>query len=238
MANMLKDLTAPNHRMNREIISVSREFVVPDGVTKLYVSGAAGGGGGAMGIACGGGGGESCFRRVVNVTPGEHIAVTIGAGGKGCQKGNASGMTSLNSYPAIRAFNGNGSDGTATVFGNHFSLKPGRGATYAGNQTIHAGAAGGAGATPGSPSAVMWPLFNNDVTGMWVGGRGGDSFFGSGGAGGSSWRGQLCCGGNAIGYGGGGGGGGAYGTFGSNVTTKFMEGGSGSNGIIIIEWEV
>ena len=226
--------------MVKEVICISRDFVVPDGVTKLFVSGCAGGGGGAMGIACGGGGGESCFRRVVNVTPGERIAVTIGIGGKGCQKGNeGSGTKQLNGNDAVRGFDGCGDSGTATVFGDHFTLKPGRGAIYAGNQTIYAGAAGGIGGTAGSPAGIMWPLGSTDGTGMFTGGNGGSSLFGIGGAGGSSWRGQLCCGGNAIGFGGGGGGGGAYCTsMTGNIVAKFMEGGSGSNGIIIVEWEV
>lgn len=227
--------------MAKEVICISRDFVVPDGVTKLFVSGCAGGGGGAMGIACGGGGGESCFRRVVNVTPGERIAVTIGIGGKGCQKGNeGSGTKQLNGSNAIRDFDGGGDSGTATVFGDHFTLKPGRGAIYAGNQTIYVGAAGGIGGTAGSPAGIMWPLGSSDGTGMFTGGNGGSSLFGIGGAGGSSWKGQPCCGGNAIGFGGGGGGGGAYCTSmtSSNIAAKFMEGGSGSNGIIIVEWEV
>ena len=235
MGNMLGTLTASS-KANREIICLSRDFVVPEGVTKLYVSGCAGGGGGAAGIACGGGGGESCFRRVVNVTPGERIAVTIGTGGKGCQKDDGSGRTSMKGYDAIKKFTGDGDDGTETKFGSHFTLKPGKGAVYAGNQVIHAGAAGGAGATAGSPSAVMWPAFEKSL-GMWVGGRGGDSLFGSGGAGGSSWRGQLCPGGNAIGFGAGGAGGAAYGTFGASCDVEFTGGGSGSNGIIIVEWE-
>lgn len=87
-------------------------FLVPAGITNVYVSlvggGGGGGGGGGSGSRRGGGGGSSGSGRSLIpliVTPGQNITVTIGIGGVG-------GVGSL------VASGGNGSAGGNTTFGS------------------------------------------------------------------------------------------------------------------------
>jgi hypothetical protein len=65
---------------------VEREFVVPDGVTKIRVElwGGGGGGGGALQhVGGGGGGGGAYFLGVLATTPGESLWVSVGGAGQG-----------------------------------------------------------------------------------------------------------------------------------------------------------
>ena len=87
-------------------------FVVPAGVTRVILFATAGGGSGAAGsgVICGGGAsGEFCVFRIVPVTPGASIAVTIGLGG------------------AAKAASGNGNQGGITSFGSILTLLGGDG---------------------------------------------------------------------------------------------------------------
>jgi hypothetical protein len=134
-------------------------FVVPAGVATVYVSMCGGGGGGAGGDNSGyggggGGGARSYYRSAVTVTPGQSIAITIGAAG------------------AAGTLQGSGSAGGTTSFGALLSASGGGGAPYA-LSTTTGGSAGGAGGAAGSHGT------NNGI-----GGAGGGSFFGSGGGGG------------------------------------------------------
>ena len=100
-------------------------FIVPPDVTTVFVSACGGGGGGGGGVyyydpdsgypwTRGGTGGEGgcVIRKPVEVTPGEEIAVTIGAGGSGgrwgwgppssgAENGSAGGVTSFRSYVSV-----------------------------------------------------------------------------------------------------------------------------------------
>ena len=199
----------------------SGTYVVPDGVTAVYVSGCGGGAGG--GLVYGGGGGESVIRRKINVTPGESIVVSIGGGGSG----KPSSDTSISSW----------------VYGNH-----GGNTTFGGYLTLHGGYAGvtntstaylttwpnggGNGATAGSVTHVQLTKSSGRI--HYVGGNGGSSLFGVGGQGGyydharqhSSY---YLGGGDGIGYGAGGG-------SSCVISTGYASpAGSGSNGILIVE---
>ena len=67
-------------------------FVVPAGVTEVFVDMCAGGGGGRSngGVYNGGQGGDFIWNYRVLVTPGEEISITIGAGGTADHNGDAS----------------------------------------------------------------------------------------------------------------------------------------------------
>lgn len=79
-----------------QLMSSSGTFVVPAFIYQLRVSAwGGGGGGGASGGGAGGGGGGGAFSRfITNVTPGQAITVTIGAGGtSGANGGNTTVLT-------------------------------------------------------------------------------------------------------------------------------------------------
>lgn len=136
----------------------SDTFTVPLHVTKIYVSGCGGGGGGGGGTATNGGsggGGAACvYKSPYTVTPGQQIAITIGAAG---DKGN----------------NGaNGAAGGTTSVGTLCTMVGGGGGSATGSSM---GASGGFGGQVGEDAIYgTSTLFN--------GGSGGSSLFGVGGA--------------------------------------------------------
>lgn len=186
--------------------SASGTFIVPAGVTTVYLTGCgAGGGGGAYSGANGAGGGgagASCLKRSVAVTPGQSITVTIGQGGAG---GAIAGAV--------------GSNGGTTSFGALCSLGGG-----GGGASVAAGGGGGS-ASGGTGGATIAGLQGEQYNprGTTSGGMGGSSAFGVGGYGGgtgtSNQAGSL-----ASGFGSGGGGGASAG------------GGAGSSGFLLVEW--
>jgi hypothetical protein len=109
---------------NVDSITVSKEFVVPAGVTQIRVTAVGGGGGGGaghfnvgVGGGGGGGGGGRVVQQLISVSPGQIIPVTVGLGGIGGR------------YTSTRnigiAFNG--SDGATTSFGALVIAKGGGG---------------------------------------------------------------------------------------------------------------
>ena len=76
--------------------TASGNYTVPDGVTKVLVTGVSGGGGGGVensnGYAGGGGSGSAVFKVEASVTGGAVHTVSVGAGGS---SGNSGGSTSL-----------------------------------------------------------------------------------------------------------------------------------------------
>lgn len=120
----------------KKLFTSSGTFVVPAGVTKVWVSMCGGGGGGLFKSYTvggsdaesteydfrGGGGGASIFCEEVTVIPGESIYVTIGAGGGG---------------------GSNGTDGGATYFGSYLSCAGGKHGKNGGSAGGPGGSAGG-----------------------------------------------------------------------------------------------
>lgn len=167
---------------NMQRFITTGNFTVPAEVTRIKVTVTAGGGGGAgcaANSAGGGGGAGGTAIESIAVTPGDVIAVTIGAGGAGGASGSNNGTTgSASGFGAFCSALG-GIGGTATGAGGQGNSATG------GTINIQGGDAADAllGATP-------------------RGGGGGASFWGGGGRGGASPTGGVA--GQAYGAGGGG----------------------------------
>lgn len=211
-----------------QIFTSSQEWTVPPGVTKLTVTVVSGGQGGDTGYgsktAYGGQGGWVKYNVAdVVVTPGETIAVTIGAGGIGMgasqqTDGGVSSFGNKLSAGNISAYGGNGgridTDGTIT------HARVGETGIQA-NGIYYAGSGGGGGARAYPPG---W----NERTAH--GAAGGNRGGGAGGLlnGTGSYHGTR-----GIQNTGGSGGGGFYNQ--DNLT--YGNGGNGGSGVVIIEWK-
>lgn len=210
-------------------------WVVPAGITKVFVTATGGGGGGGSGgggdisfTGSGGGGGGAGFsqqRVEYPVVPGQTLTVTIGAGGALATGGSSGG-----------AAGGTGGTTTITNLGG-------------GTQTYTGGSGGGAGSNststtvPGPGGGAGWPAggnagdgYKNGGTG--VGGAGGSPpGIGSGGAGGrAATTTNALPGGAGAGYGAGGGGGGGYYGAGTVGTFNGGNGAAGLPGFVRFEW--
>lgn len=130
-------------------------FIVPAGVTEVWVSMCGGGGsGGFYGPGGGGGGAANALNLPVSVTPLEVIPITIGTGGA----------------PVSGPTNANGNSGTASTFGSYITT--GGGGAGSGGGGGGAGGTGSSGTIPGQPGVRYTTS---------VGGSGGNSLFGFGG---------------------------------------------------------
>ena len=208
-------------------------FIVPSFVTNasvISVGGGAGGGGGNYGN--GGGGGGLNWRNNISLTPGQSIAITVGAGGAGTFSSPSNGLTSVAAFPlectASGAVGNNGGGRSAPSGGGG---NGGQGNQGGGGAAGYSGNGGSGGSTGGSG--------NNGAAGG-AGGGGGGSYFGniepnsyagrwsSGGGGGVGVDGQGSSGTGGSSSGPGtGGGGGSGGNPGSNAFA-FSDGGAGS----------
>lgn len=198
----VKTVTAPyvNEYRNREFITSTQSFVVPDGVTSLRAYGVGAGGNGATNTAGGntaGGGGGGFAYGDFDVTPGATVSITIASGDATVVYSAITMLSALNG--------GNASGGTAGTGGTATkdAAVTNGGAFSGGNGG--SGGRGGGGGSSGSP--------------LGVGFSGGDESAGGGGIGGAGVTGTN--------FGGGGGGAGGSGAQGSNVPGSFG-GGSGS----------
>lgn len=204
--------------------TASGTFVVPAGVTTVYVSGCAGGGGGGGGAGSsspanpggggGGGAGRSTIKEPISVTQGQSIAVSIGAGGNGGAGSTANGS--------------NGAAGGATSFGTLLTLAGG-GAGGGGSGSTGSGGAGGSPGGQWGGDAQIAGTGGN-------GGNGGNGPFGTGGGGGRAGisSGTTSPGTIAFGYGVGGAGGGA--NYSSVSSRSGAQGLAGMPGFLLIEW--
>lgn len=232
-------ITAPRTRMGMSAgprmrtFTASGTFIVPTGVTRVWVTGCAAGGNGGSGSSTtttpggGGGGGQgaSCIKKAIAVTPGASITVTIGAVGANTTFG---ALLTL-------AFGSNGSGGSGNVSGTG---GPGAGSGNSNADLLGGkqggrsgqGGAGGGGAQSPIPSGDAGAAGAN--AGVNTGGAGGVNGGGGGGAGASTGSGAGGVGGAATAYGaGGGGGGGGDGSGGTGAA-----GGAGGPAILTIEW--
>lgn len=206
----------------RAIFISSGTFVSPGDSTtattfKFTVVGGGGGGGGANGAGApqaggGGGAGATAIFYGTGIAAGTSVPVTVGAGGaagSAAPTAGATGGTSSITFGATTVTAGGGIGGAAGVNSSNLSGVAGGTAT---NGTINI-PGGGGGAPLGNPTALS--------------GIGGASSFGGGGA-------STCC--SAAGTSSG-----AYGSGGSGAAIQpglgSANGGSGSQGIVIVEWQ-
>ena len=199
-------------------------FVVPVGITTIWVTAVAGGGGGggtlnigAMGnIAAGGGGGgagQYTLRQPFTVTPGQSIAISVGVAGTGGGIANA------------------GNPGSATVIGSLVTLNGGSGGgpgAAGSTSQSWAGGPGGAGFPNGGDASDISTSYGA------ISGAGGNSPLGGGGGGRRSALNSSLPGNSAFAYGAGGGG--AGGSYGGTATSSGNVGGPGSPGYVAIEY--
>jgi hypothetical protein len=216
-------ITSPNPTfVGSQIFTSSGTFTVPTGVKRIFVQAWGAGGGGAQGAynqqygTCfggGGGGGGGYAEGWIEVSAGQQITVTVGAGGapgsgaNGTQLnlGGTGGTSSFGSY--VQATGGTGGYQSEAGTGQPLNATGGSGGL--GNLGTY-GATGNNGGGAGS----------NTTNGQ-NGGGGATSMAGPGGAGSTS---MSTAGGN--GYAPGGGGGGGY----ANPYTSVTAGGSGARG--------
>jgi hypothetical protein len=222
-------------------ITSSGNFVVPNNVTKIFVSGVAGGGGGGGAAGCpantdsasggggGGGSGDIANRLSIDVIPGETLTVTIGAKGTG-GAGGAAG-----SNPGS-----NGNNGTDTLLArgvtNLLTLTGGVAGKGSPVSTVttgmtDSGQAGNNGATAGGNG--FWET-GDIISGY--GGIGGSNQWGFGGEGGQGGTTTGFPGGDGGGNGTGGGGGSGTGSSTGFPASAGGDGGDGADGCLVIEW--
>jgi hypothetical protein len=210
--------------MGTQTFTSSGNFTVPAGVTSVTVElwGGGGAGGGANGgnsnARSGGGGAGGTFTlATVSVTPGEVIAVTVGAGGTGVSgdAGNPGGTSSFGTYASaiggqggVDGRNGarmgagapvsvgityNGGSG-ATAPANNQSGGGGASAGSGSNGNNAAGTTGGAAVTSGGAGANGRTTTGNGVDATQIGGGGGGAYTNTLGvnyAGGAGFRGEV-----------------------------------------------
>lgn len=207
------------------LITASTTWVVPVGVTTVFISGVGSGGGGAasggVNNTGGGGGGSGAwvYRAQTSTTPGTSIVITIGGAGLGgtvqSSTGNAASSTTIGSWITLRGGNQGGRAAGQETFGGAPT------STLIGGIPVNGSATSTIPLTssPGGPSSGN------------AGGDGGSALFpilGLGGLGGqtSSDAGAT----STVGCGGGGGGGG-----GGNAN-NWHPGAAGKTGCVLIEW--
>ncbi|AAQ58018.2 probable bacteriophge tail fiber protein [Chromobacterium violaceum ATCC 12472] len=206
------------------------QFTVPDGVTRIYVSGCGGGGGGGgsgassasvMAAGGGGGAGNNVMRQDYPVRPGQVLNIVIGGGGSGGLGGPKNGATGS---AGISGTNG----GTTAIAEIGLSLAGGNGGGAGNTNGIWANGASPGNGGPGmAPGTIGW---SGPTTNMcYPGGLGGNSPFGGGGSTvGWYWAGGVSQTGAGFGSGGGGG---FAGSDGGGIA-----GANGAPGVIFIEW--
>lgn len=177
-------------------------WTVPSGVTKVYVEVIGGGGGGgkrsitsALG-AGGGAGGGGISRKLVNVTPGTIIPVTVGVGGAGATAittvGATGGSSSFGSHCSASGGFGGGSGGGGGTGGVgsggdfNSSLGPGGGGiSFSNSVSTDLGMTGAGGGPGGNPTVFnSGSASSSGSPGAGPGGGGAGAVYnGSGGAG-------------------------------------------------------
>ncbi len=209
---------------NRQVFTASGIWVVPAGITQVFVQLVGGGGGGApctRSIPGGGGGAGGYWEGIISgLTPGQTIEVVVGGGGSGL----AAGVT------------GQAGTGGTSRFGSYASASGGSGGS---NVT---GAWSGGAPGVGSPSGWQGG-WGEDATVLQQGsvytsvkaGNGGSSYFGGGGHGGSTPLIGVFGDGTAPGSGGGG----NYlqGATSSSPQSSQNRGGNGAPGLVIVWWQ-
>lgn len=227
---VLANLTQPGFKTKgQQRFTANGLFVVPVGVTQIYVSGCGGGGGGGgtgggsstgSWVTSGGGGGGGAAQFVIRqpfpVVPAQTLTITIGGAGSGGasggvggngQPGTAGGNTSLvGTGVSLVLAGGGGGQPSLGVVGSNVASSP-----------------GGAGNSSAMPGAYSLAVGNYGYDFPGIGGMGGGTPYGNGGGAGAP----------ALGFGSGGGG--ASGML-TGSTAFGNAGASGASGLLIVEW--
>ena len=206
-----------------QIFTATNTWTVPNGVTKIYISGC-GAGGDGVNSNCGKAG-QYIIRDTVSVVPGQKINLTIGTGNT---------VISTNGYSKTLTANSLSESHQTTILGYLAGINGGNAPGYydsPGSYGGYGGAfgyGGGAGAAGGSETSKNHGGGSGSMLGISVGSKIASAYAGADGLD-SSYRNGVN-GGDAGGFGAGGGGGGS-GYAGSNGNP-----GKGSSGVVIIEW--
>lgn len=240
-----------------QVITTSTIWTVPANVHIINVFCVGGGGGGYPGndiVGGTGGGGGYTSTTTATVTPGQQIAVTIGAGG---DKGNHSmswrypgGNTTFGNYAYA---NGGGvtypigSPGGSGGGGSSYSYDPGRNKYVGGFGGSNGGNGGSSSSEGGQGQGTTTRAFGENYGSLYSGGGGAGSrgtgattylggIGGTGGGGnGGNWNKSPTSGSDATpNTGGGGGGGGGYDSDDDGLTASSA--GKGASGICIIKY--
>lgn len=192
-----------------QVFAASGNFVVPTGVTTVRVEVTGGGGAGGYHISMPGGGGGAGGKAVgivTGLTPGQVIAVSVGAGGVPPSGPGTGGIGGASMFANLQ---GNGGAG-------------GVGGTVTG---LISNAGGAGGAATGGQLNIAGSVGTDAVAVAYRGGDGGGPGNGRGASGANPGI-------PASSYGGGGGGGGCSVTSG----TPGSPGGAGGGGLVVIEY--
>ncbi len=185
-------------------------YIIPDGVNELVVQGCGGGGGGGgSAFFAGGGGGAGALLSplvIIPVTPGDQIAVTVGAGGIGsigvaapasASAGGSGGNSSINypsgvikgaMFPGASGGGGgidNGSSGTGGVGGSTYASTILGMFSAVGTGGAGGGYTGSGNGPPGNAAPTINLLQGGPITGAagGTGSTGGITTSGGGGGG-------------------------------------------------------
>jgi len=238
---LYKNFATESYRQSgKQIFTSSGYFHVPLGVDQVYLTGCAAGGNGGVGEndgtsrgGGGGGAGEIIYKKSAAVSPGDAIAVTIGAVGSITSFGALTlnyGLTGANGSTG-----GAGGAGGALGFGTTAGAT---GGTHLEDVASDSGFALGGSATSsqsgggGAGGLGLWGNYLKSTSGVSasLAGKSGGAWGGGGGGGGKGTDISGGAGGSG-GYGSGGGGGGPNSGAGSGGI-----GGAGGPAIIIVEW--
>ena len=215
-----------------QVFTSSGTFTVPTGVTSVKVTVVGGGGGGGFGATSsggggGGGGGGVAVEFVTGLTPGGTVAVTVGAGG--AINGGTGGTSSFGAFCSATGGGGGSANsvgnaaggGGGSGSGGDYNLTGGRGGALSGGAFV----SGAGGASGGGGAQDSFKIFGpcgstQDIAGISGGGQFGQGAYSAVGA---------ATGNNATGFGNGGSGG-----VGTGLGAR--NGGTGSAGIVIVEF--
>jgi len=211
-----------------------QNYVVPSGITQLYVALWGGGGASSAQSVGTGRGGSGCYvSGILAVTPGETLSILVAGYGRGAYE--------YGSYPVPGGYGGGGygCDGANTYSGGPTS-NAGNGCGGGGRSAIQrsgadivsAGGGGGAGYSQGGDAAWTGTATAGSVNGGGGGSQSGPGAYGSGGNPtifGVGTAGSGNNGGNGNNYGGGGGGGYYGGGGGATAGGAGGDGGGGSS---------
>lgn len=214
--------------VDRQTFTASGTWTKPTSGNFVKIECIGGGGGGSRvhnTYGNGGGGGGYNFTEILFIDAPASAAVTIGAGGAGCNTNNCSGVVGGNTtFGAILTAYGGGAGGASWTGGGGGGMKG------AGSNSSSVGGAGYEGSNTASPDGVTRGG-NGYFTDGYSSYPAGNSFYGGGGGGGANGNSSVYTRGGGSAYGGGGGGAVRYNNIQDGVGGSSGAGGNGGNAL-------